>query len=523
MGNGVYVRSGLVWKNAEGGETMKAKRIVQRVTATIVALVLVVTIVCSLGSTASAAWYDNPFDFGLVSINDLIKITQGNWAALTNGDPFIPAVLDNWWSAITGNWYDDANTAEDTFVQGIYDTYGAAQFSSSGYIVPLTPNHYTIRDGFSTTIKPAQYPAWSEVYTIQGYSMTHAQHRAITGVYGGTVAGLHSQYVLPTSAYVTLVVDYETLAATHPVTSGYFWSENYSGRVLLPAGYNLNDINASVGSVGYSSTVIMVFRAYLLVEPIGFSLNAVSSPVARIGNHDIQYGTTNNNGDVTTVNDNRIINETNNTFYNPTTNETHNITDWNYDYSTRTYTISIDNGDKYSVEYGDTSIAIQNVTSSETHNYYYVTNITVNGDNNIIGDNNDGNNSGNNSNNSGGGSGSNSDNDSGGSSLFDWLWNSLKRLISTIFSVVGKLIEVVVEPVIDALIKGIQFIGDKLGEVLSSIIEIFNVIPDFISKYAAFITAFWAVMPESMQIVLTMVALGLVSMVIIAVIKQVLR
>lgn len=71
------------------------------------------------------------------------------------------------------------------------------------------------------------------------------------------------------------------------------------------------------------------------------------------------YGIVGDDNQITTVTDNRkIVNEGDNIYYNPATGQTQNITDWSYDYSSRIYNITLDTGDKVSVEYGDENISI---------------------------------------------------------------------------------------------------------------------------------------------------------------------
>ncbi len=106
--------------------------------------------------------------------------------------------------------------------------------------------------------------------------------------------------------------------------------------------------------------------------------NINSRPTAITGGN---YGIVGDNGQITTVtNHNQIINETNNTYYNPATGQTQAITDWTYNYDGRIYDITLDTGDKVSVEYGDQNITIteNNVVEGGTtvNNYtiYYIIN-----------------------------------------------------------------------------------------------------------------------------------------------------
>mgnify|MGYP002702070496 FL=1 len=90
-------------------------------------------------------------------------------------------------------------------------------------------------------------------------------------------------------------------------------------------------------------------------------------------------GIVGDNGQITTINNNQqIINETNNTYYNPATGQTSTITDWSYNYDGRIYTITLDTGDTVNVEYGDENITITENTINEgdtiVNNYtiYYI-------------------------------------------------------------------------------------------------------------------------------------------------------
>lgn len=115
------------------------------------------------------------------------------------------------------------------------------------------------------------------------------------------------------------------------------------------------------------------------------SYNITTRPTAITGGN---YGIVGDDGTINTVtNNNKIVNETNNTYYNPATGQTSTITDWSYNYENRTYDITLDTGDKVSVEYGDQNITIteNNVVEGDTivNNYtiYYIIDGSGSGDN----------------------------------------------------------------------------------------------------------------------------------------------
>lgn len=83
------------------------------------------------------------------------------------------------------------------------------------------------------------------------------------------------------------------------------------------------------------------------------------------------YGIVGDNGQITKVeNNSTIVNETNNTYYNPATGQTAPITDWTYDYSDRSYTLTLEGGKTSTVTYGDEYITIQE--GDTVYNVYYI-------------------------------------------------------------------------------------------------------------------------------------------------------
>lgn len=108
----------------------------------------------------------------------------------------------------------------------------------------------------------------------------------------------------------------------------------------------------------------------------GDTYNITTRPTSITGGN---YGIVGDNGQITKVDDNStIINETNNTFYNPATGQTVPIINWSYDYSNRSYKVTLESGDTATITYGDENITISQITTTEgdtiTNNYtiYYL-------------------------------------------------------------------------------------------------------------------------------------------------------
>lgn len=84
------------------------------------------------------------------------------------------------------------------------------------------------------------------------------------------------------------------------------------------------------------------------------------------------YGIIGDNGQIIKVEGDKIVNETNNTYYNPSTGETTTITDWSYNYEDRSYTVTTESGDTVTITYGDENVVIKE--GDITYNVYYLVN-----------------------------------------------------------------------------------------------------------------------------------------------------
>lgn len=100
----------------------------------------------------------------------------------------------------------------------------------------------------------------------------------------------------------------------------------------------------------------------------GDTYNTTTRPTSITGGN---YGVVGDNNQIVKVeNNSTIVNETNNTYYNPATGQTAPITDWSYDYSDRSYNVTLESGDTVTVTYGDENITIQE--GDTIYNVYYL-------------------------------------------------------------------------------------------------------------------------------------------------------
>lgn len=141
------------------------------------------------------------------------------------------------------------------------------------------------------------------------------------------------------------------------------------------------DLSASAtvtfGTVQYHFPVYEIIPDSAVDTSAGGQYSVTTRPTSITGGN---YGIIGDDGEITTItNNNQIINETNNTYYNPATGESKPIVDWSYDYGDRTYNVTLEGGDTVQVTYGDEQITINQ--GDTVYNIYYIIDGSGSGDN----------------------------------------------------------------------------------------------------------------------------------------------
>ena len=119
----------------------------------------------------------------------------------------------------------------------------------------------------------------------------------------------------------------------------------------------------------FKNTGTLYFPTFSVVPDVtlgGDTYNINSRPGVMLG----MYGDV--NGNAFSNNTLSIVNETNKVYTNPATGQTDTITNWSYDYSTRTYTLTLGGGTTTTVTYGDENVIIKE--GDTTYNIYYLIN-----------------------------------------------------------------------------------------------------------------------------------------------------
>ena len=315
---------------------------------------------------------------------------------------------------------------------------------------------------------------------------------------------------------------------------------------------------------------------YLYCKPAvlpDFVTDTTSRPSNITGN----YGIIGDNGTISNITNNTIVNETNNTFTNPSTGETYEITNWSYDYSDRSYNLTLSTGDTVTVTYGDENITINQ--GDTIYNVYYIiqgsdvtpacqhdyqSTVTVEATCEAAGQltytcskcgdsytktvpakghtwqvkqsvSTEYDDSGNvtqqgytiykcavcgNEYKDEAGAGPPGKPDSGGDEDTGSLWSKLGSLIGSLLSGLLGMIQAVLGKILDALTSLAALIGEKLQGIVELVLSFFDAIPEMFSGFLGFLGAVFGFLPADILLLLTF---GVAAVVFIGIIKALRR
>lgn len=157
---------------------------------------------------------------------------------------------------------------------------------------------------------------------------------------------------------------YDSSLTTVVQTEDYY-TANYQTNFVAGKTYSFSisslSSNNSGGRIVYYSPVYKVYPADQTIVTNNFLIST------RVNNFNGDYydSVTNNYYNNTT-----IINETTNNYYDMTTNNNYTMSNWSYDYASRTYFITLEDGTTVTVQFGDDCMTITN--NNVTNSYQYV-------------------------------------------------------------------------------------------------------------------------------------------------------
>ena len=521
----------------------------------ILAVLLAVCLLCGVLPSASA-------------VNPLEWVETTLWGVVHDSWENTGSTLRQWWDNTGGAFWDgfagSEGDAEGQFVGHVQDTLGTIKVGANGYLIPMT-GVATSSYGYSH----ATYPAYSSIVdtltwvritdnvnTLRGFAFPSSGYVSIVADVASTAGGSVSQY------FRVSIGGGELRLPDNDVSISGNSAHSQSNRIAVAMGAKISsDTTTSVGAFGGISGefVTIFYRAAYYFEPYAFNPNEftvnVGGSVGRIGNSAVSVADSYN----TVYQDVNFVDETNNTFYNPTTNETINLSNWQYDYSTREYSLTTVDDRQISLRYGDDSITIR-AGDTVVNNYYYVVlgddgggdveptpppEISpapspsappagdVGGDSIVIGDGSEGVGGifkwfgnitvsigdifGNVFGGGGGGSGDPDEDDSGG--ILGWLWDGLGKIADAIFGGIGKVLEAILKPIINLIVDGITFIADSLASIVDAAMQILDIIPNMLGGFADFLGSFFSFLPPEIADIFQILQVGIFAVIIVILIR----
>lgn len=192
------------------------------------------------------------------------------------------------------------------------------------------------------------------------------------------ISGSYRRLAVTYCSYSLLLSSGTLLQSTLSYNSEVHYTHRDAGDIYTvsstPYGQNLFDPELyGYGPMVSSGVLDLFFWTYEII-PDSFvggrpdTYSSTTRPTSITGN----YGIIGDDGKLIQVTGNTIVNETNNTYYNPATGQTVPITNWSYDYTDRSYTVTTEEGDSYTITYGDENVTINE--GDTVYNIYYIVN-----------------------------------------------------------------------------------------------------------------------------------------------------
>lgn len=338
--------------------------------------------------------------FSVAAHADIIDATKYHWTSLFNGSWFTDyeGTMRNWFHELLG-W--DCN--EDNYSEA-YNDY-ASNLPLNGYDsdggllwMPTWDDAYgNIAVAISGVISDKRFYSPSVFLGLENQSVTASgvlRQASLTVIDSRSFRVVETQSggTLP-SAYFRLYIDFIAPVSGMYVGSGSVFGSWSNGTYLYfsvkesiyTAGSTVSVMGTfSVSSVPSPITLYVyapVFRVTPSDTSITNNINIIYAPSTRIANITFNIATVNEGDEITNVyQDVKIVNEETNIFTNPATGESSNIKSWTYDYTTRTYTLELEDGSIVEVTFGDDGITIKVNGEIQNEFKYVVEDSTGGGD-----------------------------------------------------------------------------------------------------------------------------------------------
>ena len=284
----------------------------------------------------------------------------------------------------------DTDDSEATgYVKKVQDELGTTVIGPSGLQIPLPATYARDYNGLSGCVPQdnSVYGDFFDIYCVVKDNYSHGINLYFNADLKAPVSGNYSCVIQFYSSCHSNEFDswrednYVSYFGPFQIT----W-HNYSNYYLIDSNpqyfiqgqkfFSGNSSDFRIPFIGVEGALSHHFygRAYYIVEPDNFNLNNYTASIGGVSSRPTSFtgdiGIIGDNGQLTKVEGDQIFNETTNNYYNPSTGTTSTVTDWFYDYSDRSYHLTMESGDTVTVTYGDENITIQE--GDTTYNVYYI-------------------------------------------------------------------------------------------------------------------------------------------------------
>ncbi len=276
----------------------------------------------------------------------------------------------------------------DEVLNEVYGTPSTNDSEATGFVNHVQSELGTTvvgKDGFYLPIPGFKIcDPWGDTDNLDPDSVLNPPYASFLWKRGAMGFGSYSpNFLAPVSGEYTLVYDFSLVNCILYDYKSIDISKSYS----VVKGQNIFSVTGlKRGGDNYISCLLYFdavdsdrnssVRGYFFfkVVPHDYHVENFTSPIGGMSSRPTSFtgdiGIIGDNGQLTKVEGNQIFNETTNNYYNPSTGTTSTVTDWFYDYSDRSYHLTLESGDTVTVTYGDENITIQE--GDTTYNVYYI-------------------------------------------------------------------------------------------------------------------------------------------------------
>lgn len=281
----------------------------------------------------------------------------------------------NYWKKLFGVGDEPVHDAE-SYNTYITNNYPATMYSSSGQYLYQIPISSFFNSGFKIGVMDSDgYQRdvdFSGIFTGSGVYTQNIDGRDFSVFV--SLTSPYSVNISPAGDCVSVrrgqcILDYYYSSSFDVIDVYYglmFNNTEYKNFYLFPSEHRLHfSMSSSLGDSVYSS--ISLISPVLLLKTIPETSTNFYVKNSRVGSITYNIVDAQMQNYYPNV---QLFNEETNIYTNPSTGQLQSVQSWTYDYSTRTYHLTLDDGSLLDIEFGDGSIKVT-LNGELTQEYYY--------------------------------------------------------------------------------------------------------------------------------------------------------